>query len=413
MTTSRFAVLFALLAASQQGFAQLKVPPVKVPPEEEELERPLHLRVSGGVMHDSNVFRLSSDVDPQTAINSPTTADNIYQLGAGGKYEIRASRQKFIVEGNVDEYKYQNFGNLDNVSYDLRGEAQWQAGNLWDGNLGVGHRHYLGGFANVQSDIRDMIDRDQVYGTANYHLHSRLKLTLNLWWYDSSHEADSQKVYNTNAGNATFTVNWVTPAENTVGLQYRSTDARYPNRQVIAGSLVDNAFHEDEINVVARWRLTGVSNFVARVGHTERKYEQLPTRNFSGPTWRLNYNWQPTGKLAFDFATWREIAEFQDSNANYVQTTGVSVSPTWSVTPTVSVQGKVAYQTGKYLGDPGIVPVTNPREDKGQLYQVSASWTPLRKTELTLALEEGERTSNQPLVDYQYKMVTVILTRRF
>jgi exopolysaccharide biosynthesis operon protein EpsL len=406
MTRRRLAILFALLAVSHRGFAQLQAPP-------EEEERPVQLKVSGGVMHDSNVFRLPSAVDPQTVINSPTKADYIYQLGAGGKYEIRASRQKFIVEANLEEHKYQNFGNLDNDSNDLRAEWQWQAGNFWDGNLGVGERHFLGGFANVQSDIKDMIDQDRVYGTANYRLHSHLRLTLDLNWYDSRHGADPQKVYDTSANNTAFTVVWVTPAENTVGLQYRTTDARYPNRQIISSSLVDNAFHEHEVNAVAHWRVTGVSNFAARVGYTERTYRQLPNRNFSGATWRLTYNWQPSGILAFDVATWREIAEFEDRNANYVETTGGSVSPVWSVTPNVSLQGKVSYQTGKFLGDPGIVPVTNPRRDKERIYQVSALWSPLRKTNVTLTLEKGERTSNHAFVDYRYEGVTLVGTRRF
>ena len=48
----------------------------------------------------------------------------------------------------------QRFDNLDNLSDNLRGEWQWQAGNSWNGTLGVGQRRYLSGFTDVQQNIR-------------------------------------------------------------------------------------------------------------------------------------------------------------------------------------------------------------------------------------------------------------------
>ena len=324
----------SLVAVSSRGFAQLVAP--------SEPDRPLRLNATGSVTHDSNLFRLSDVVDPATAIGSSDKADTIYRIGAGGSYELRQSRQKFILEGNLDDYKFQNFSNLDYVGYNAKSGWKWQVGNFWDGDLGLGRRRYLNSFTNVQSNTKDLVDQNQIYGTANYHLHSRLRLTLDLSEYVNHHGAVSQQIYNSKTDNAAFTANWVTPAENTVGLQFRTANASYPNRQVILGNRVDNSSSEDELNLVANWRVTGVSSFQARLGYTERKYDELATRNFSGVTWRLNYNWQPTGKLGFDFATWREIGEYQDVNSNYVQITGISLAPTLSLTPNVTLQGKLS-----------------------------------------------------------------------
>jgi hypothetical protein len=171
--------------------------------------------------------------------------------------------------------------------------------------------------------------------------------------------------------------------------------------------VVDNDYRENEFSVVANWRISGVSTFQARLGHTERNYSELSSRNFSGPTWRLSYNWLPTGKLAFDFSTWREIGEYQSVDSNYVQITGISVIPTWSVTPNVSLQGKVAHLSDKYLGNPGFVTVTNDRSDTERIYQVAILWTPIRRTTLTLSVEDGERTSNQPGFSYDYRTIGV------
>ncbi len=409
MNKFRFAILCVFLLASHRGFAQLQLPP----PLEPEDERPLHLQVSGSIAHDSNLFRLPSGVDSQALIGSSDKSDYIYRLGAGGKYEAQVSRQKFLVEANVDEYRFQNFDNLNNDSYDGRGEWKWQAGNLWDGTLGIGHRRYLGDFAYLQQNIKDMIDQGRVYGSANYNFHSHLRFTLDLNSTDNQHSAESQKIFDSKVDNTAFTVNWVTPAQNTVGLQYRSANASYPNHTIVAATSLDNAYHENEYSLVANWRASGASVLIFRLGHTERTFDQSPVRDFSGTTWRVTYNWQPLGKAGLELATWREIQEFLTVGTNYLQATGFSLAPTWSITPKITLQAKASYETDKFLGDSGVVLVTNSREDKARTYSVSAIWSPLRQTNVTLALEAGERTSNELFVDYKYQSITVTGMRRF
>jgi hypothetical protein len=245
MNMVRLAALCALIAIQQQGLAQELQQLEEYTPLEKERwiqqEQPLKLKVLGGINYDSNLFRLSDQVDPQAAIGSSDKSDIIYQLGAGGRYELTQSRQKFIAEANVTEYKYQNFDNLDNTSNSLLGDWQWQVGNDWNGDLGVGHRRFLESFSNFQQNVRDMVNQDRIFGTANYLLHSHLKFTVDASWYDTEHGDQGRQVLNYKLNNTAFTVRWVTPALNTVGLQYRNADARYPNNEIIGTTLVQNS----------------------------------------------------------------------------------------------------------------------------------------------------------------------------
>lgn len=409
MNTLRIAIFFAFACLSVQAVAQL-ISPLATP---QEPDRPLKLNVNAGVTHDSNLFRLSDVVDPQAVIGSSDKSDTVYHVGAGGSYELRASRQRFLLEGNIDDYKFENFSNLDYVGYLARGNWLWQVGNDWDGVLGLGRRRFLEDFANIQTNIKDLVDQNQFYGTANYHLYSRLRLTFDLSEYGNHHSADSQKVYDSTVDNAAFTVNWVTPAENTVGLQYRTANGRYENRQIILGLPVDNAYHENEINVVANWRATGISSFIARLGYTQRNYDELTSRDFSGPTWRLTYDWQPTGKLGFEFATWREIGEFLSVNSNYYRVTGYSIAPMWSVTPNVALQGKVSRLYDRFLGDPGFIPQPVSRSDTEKIYQLSLLWAPLRRTNVTISIEKGERSSNEAVFSYDYRTIGATVVYNF
>ncbi len=414
MSLVRFVVLCASIAIQQQGWAQQLE--AYTPLEREKWvqeEQPLKFRVLGGVAYDSNLFRLSDDTDAQAAIGTSDRSDMIFQFGAGGKYELRKSRQKFIAEINVTEYKFNDFGDLDNTSSDLRGEWKWELGNNWNGELGLAHRRYLERFANFQRYVRDMVDQDRLYGSANYLLNSRLKFTLDADRYDTEHGDQTRNVLDSKLDNRAFTGNWVTPAQNTIGLKYRTADASYPNRDTIGTLSVDNSYKEDELSVVAQWTVTGASKIYARLGHTKRNFDELPTRNFSDPTWRLTYLWRPTGKAGLEVAIWREISEFQDLSANYVRVTGLSVTPTWSLTPQVALRGKIAYETRDYAGDPGLGAVAAQREDKDTVFQITALWTPLRLTELIMTLESGKRTSNQRFADYDYNAISLLATRYF
>jgi exopolysaccharide biosynthesis operon protein EpsL len=417
LTLFRLAILVVLLAASRMSVAQLLVDERLLWDQRlfeiekrEEQDRPLQLRVFGGFRHDSNLFRLSSDADSEAILGTSDKSDNIYLVGAGARVEMEKSRQKFFIDGSAEQSWYQNFDDLDNATNSLLGQWDWQMGNDWSGKLGAGHRRYMESFANIQENVKDMINRDRVYGSANYQPVSYLRFTLDGDWVKTDHGADTRQELDSRADSAAFTVSWVTPAENTMGIRVRTTDATYDDAPASSG-VASRDYTEDEYSFVATWRATGASIFRGRLGRTEREFDQSPERNFSGPTWRLGYEWEPTGKSALELAIWRELHGFEDLTGNYVRTTGIGIFPAWSVMPKLILQGKALYQTRDYFGD--VTPVSGQREDQERLFQVAAVWTPLRLTKLILAVEAGDRSSNQALADFDYQAVSIAAIRTF
>lgn len=372
----------------------------------QEKDRPLQFRVYGGYRYDSNLFRLSDSEDAQSAIGSSDKSDNIYQLGAGARLEMQKSRQRFSVDGEVEQNWFQNFGTLDHSSNRLRGAWDWEAGNHWNGTIGLGHRRYLESFTNTQQNVRDMIDRNAISGSANYRPVSYLRFSADLDWVDSDHDADTRQRLDNKLSSAAFTASWVTPAENAIGVQFRTTDARYPNA-------FDNDYDEKEYSVVATWRASAASVFRGRFGRTEREFEQGSDQNFDGPTWRLGYEWSPTDKTALEVAVWRELYGFEDLTDNYVRSTGFGLFPAWSVTPKLVLQGRAMYQQRDYFGNVAFVTASGQREDKDRMLQVAAIWSPLRLTKLVFAVERGDRDSNVAFADFDYYMVSVGILRTF
>jgi exopolysaccharide biosynthesis operon protein EpsL len=376
-----------------------------------ERDRPLELRVYGGLKYDSNLFRISDQADAQAVIGSSKKSDTIYNVGVGGSYEIRPSRQKILLEGAVEQNWYQRFDDLDNTANHGRAEWGWQAGNDWFGTLGIAHRHYLENYASVQSNIRDMVDRDRAYGSANYQPLSYLRFTADLDWTKADHSADARQILDFRSTGAAFTTSWVTPSKNSVGVKFRTEDTTYPNGAF--GTNSDTDYRDYEYSLVSVWNVTAASRLEGRLGHTERKFDQDASRDFSGPTWRLGYQWEPTGKTALEVAVWRELTGFEDLSGTYMRTNGIGIFPAWSVMPKLVLQGMAAYQTRDYVGDFALTTSGSQREDQERLLQVAAVWTPLRLTKLVFALESGDRNSNQAFADYDYYSAAFTAIRSF
>ena len=419
MIIIRLIVLLALLAASHVSLAQLVLDERLLWDQrlyEKELfkerDRPIQFEVLGGYRYDSNPFRLSDDADSQAVLGSPDRSDNIFQLGAAGQLLLEKSRQKFVLEGGAVQNWYQNFDTLDHTSNALRGEWAWQAGNDWYGTLGASHRTYMESSTNIQQKIRDMIDRNRAYGSVNYRPVSYLKFTIDGDWVKSEHDLESRQVLDNREESTAFTVSWVTPAENTMGVRFLTTDATYPNSTPASGGGLDNNYKDQEYSLVATWRASGASMFRGRLGRTERSFDQSPDRDFSGPTWRLGYEWQTTDKTALELAVWRELYGFEDLTGNYVRTTGFGIFPAWSVRPKLVLQATALYQTRDYLGS-GFGTTSDQREDQELQLQLATIWTPLRLTKLIAAIAAGDRKSNQALADYDFQSISLSAIRTF
>jgi hypothetical protein len=184
------------------------------------------------------------------------------------------------------------------------------------------------------------------------------------------------------------------------------SEGRYPNLQVVAGSLVDNQYKEVESSLVAHWIVTGLSTLDARAGYTNRRYDQFSQRDFSGFTGRLNYDWTPSGKTLLNFQTWRDIQAYQYVYANFVLSTGASFGPNWAPTSKIVVQPKLVYEKRSFEGNPGIALGTAPQiEDTFRGYYLAVAYTPQRNLEFDLGVQRGDRSSNTFGRDFDYTAV--------
>lgn len=382
-----------------------KFPAYSVESSEKEKVR---FSIFGGVDRDSNPFRLSDSTNPQTAIGSTSKADTIYRAGVGLKADLPFyERQRVVIDLQAQNVNYHNFNVLDHTAYRASGTWNWQAGNQWGGAIGYSQREFLANLADIQAPIKDMITENHAFAGGGFRFTPRWRVRGLLDWIKWDHSDPTRDTLDANIYAGTIGLDYVTPLGNSVGVQSRYSVGDYPNRQVVAGSLVDNSYTELESSAVMRWILTDKSIFDARAGYTSRRQDQVPQRDFDGFTGRLNYDWFIGPKTLLNFAIWREIQSTEDVSASYILAEGWGIGPAWAPTSKVVLQARYIREDRDYRGDPGFVlSGAPPREDTFRGVRLNVGYAPRRNIQLSVSAEGGDRESNLVGADYDYAAVS-------
>lgn len=357
--------------------------------------------------HDDNLFRRSDQANPE--------ADNYRRVEAGLDLTAQKARQKFNAWAGVNRTQFQRFDFLDNTGG--AGHAGWEGelGRSWSGRAGYDYTRSLASFEALAVAAGRNIRTDQRgYAEADYRIFPSLRLRAGVDNRRVKNSLEAQRVLNFKSTSAAVGLHYLSAAENFLGVQSKLTNGDYPNPESINGTLVDNSYDETENGLVMDWRPAGHSRVQARAGYTQRQYDQLPERDFSGGTGRLIYDWNLTAKTLLNAAVWRELTAADNLSAGYVVSRGVTFGPRWSVTPKTTVQAVAGQERRDYEGDPRLVVASaSERADKLNSLAVAVAYLPFRKTQIALGYEAGKRTSTQALADYRFQSVNGSLRVEF
>jgi hypothetical protein len=340
----------------------------------------------------------------------------VWRLAAGFRHEgLVAGRQRIRVEARGEQYLFQNFDQLNHFAYGLRGEWLWELTNDFSGSVGYERRTRLIDLAAVQRPLKDIIVEDHGFVNGAWRIGPSMRARAGLDALRGKHEDEALAAGNARSLTFTGGLDYVTNLGNAAGVEYRYTRGNFPTAELVAGTVVDNDFNEQEVagvvTVVAGPTLTGN----ARLGHTERRQKEFPERNFSGTTWRGLMDWTPFQKIGFEFALYREPRSIIDIAASYVLVTGGSFGPRWAPTEKLVFYAFGVRERQQFLGDPNLIltPGTVARDETVRALRLGAGWEPQRFVNLSLGLEHGQRTSNVFLRDYDFTSVMARAEFRF
>lgn len=357
--------------------------------------------------YSSNLFYLDDRIpDSQLPfIKNGQRSDSILGLRAGLDADIPVSRQIFTLRSNITDNRYATYDNLDYVSYNVRGVWNWVVGSDWDGDVGLAHTQSLGSFAdlnNLQRDTRNIRNTDDYFASGMYRMAPDWKLRAAV--RNTQLRNSAINFATTDRNDVVYELGsrrYSKGGDNFLGLNFRIIDGQFPNREVVAGSTIDNSYREYTLEGTVDWRYSGQSKLSGALGWTNRLHDQISQRNFSGITGRLTAVYSPSGVIGLNAAIFREIGNYQDITTSYILTEGIRIGPSYAVSEKLSLQANYQYSIREFLGDPGFVVTGLPtRKDHVNSLSGTVTWLPLRNAQINATLSYDTRSTNRPLFDY-------------
>ena len=360
---------------------------------------------------DDNVFRISKDVDPATVIGSSSRADTYHTTAFGLNAEMPLSLQRFVANLTFNSTRYQRFSGLDSNGHDLRGSWLWQAGRVLHGELGYAETVSLASFAQLLSTTPDQlrtpdqltVRQEFVNGTWMVTPYWRLRAAGDQ--LEQRNSAPATLFNDVTIDGVEAALSRVSKAGNSIGFSTRLERGKFPTAEPFTTPLstmsIDNAYRQYAAGLTLDWTVTGISHLVARADQVSRRYDQLPQRNFTGQTGRIELTWTPTGKTTLTAIVQRDISPYEFTRSSLVLLKGFGLRPGWHVTPKIDLSADLEAVTRSYVADPAqALGLTGQRDDRVRSVSALISYHPTLRIGVQATLLHETRSSNAAFGDY-------------
>ncbi len=353
--------------------------------------------------YDSNLFRFASDAEAAASTVGASSIPSVtYQrYGAGIDLDWKQGRQQVKARVSGDKTRYSKFSSLlDYTGRDINGEWKWQLGNRWSGLLSAKQNRTLAPYSNyltntIDSNVRT--ENQQVF-QADYWFHTDWRARARLSNSSLAYSAVTQKTRNNDNRRASFGLYRLGQAVESVGVELSNTDGSYD-------SLPTSDFREQGIRLLGTWNYSGKTRFNGHLGYIQRSRQSVTGRDFSGPEWRFEARWQPSGKSQVEAAFFRDLRANDVAVAGYELADGVSLTAAWLVAPKTRLIGQGSYENIEYQG--------TPRTDKLASLGVSASYEIWRGGDVAAGLQHSRRKSNDSTAKFDSNALFVSANLKF
>lgn len=373
-----------------------------------------NVSVSQTLTYDDNLFRLPAGANPSTGGGSTSRVDSISHTGVRLTADKPVGRQVLHAAVGMTKVRYDRHRQLDGELSSHAASWDWAFGRQWSGVLSYSSAQTIPGFGDYRAQVRDILTTDALAVRAVYGFHPDWRLILGAASTRATHSASVNAIGDSRVESADAGLRYVPGTGKEFGLRVRHAEGSYPNRQAVAGNLIDNGYAEDGIDLDAAWQFSGASNFQGAIGQTRRSHNDIPGRDFSGTTGRLNWTWQPTGRTSLGFGARREIGSQDDLFATYTVIDAMTLTAGWQPTAKLSFSARGELRRRDQQGDPASVIGNAPtRSDDDRILSLGVGYAAMRDLRLNLSLREERRESNLATGSYRTRQLMLAATLAF
>lgn len=370
--------------------------------------------LQAGYLYDSNLFRLSGQSEAQSLLGSSHLSDMVYQAGGGLKYRVPVSQQTFTLAANGLYNKYDRYDYLDYTSGGASAAWDWKYGKSWNGLLSATYARDLQGFEETQIARKDIRNQSSFFAGANFAMTPRWLLHVAAARDEQQHSLSARKNLDRTIDRGVAEIRFTSPRGSYLGYKTVVRSGDYPNRDLVAATQVDNSYKEYENSLTVNWVESAQSKLDGNLGYTTRNYDTFSTRDFSGATWRLDYEWRPPSKLGLNASLWRDLDAYSDQISSYVVESAGSLEALWFATTKLTFKADASKKYRDYSGDPNLNATPAPsRHDRVVGYGVSAEYALRERLKFDLGYLYENRESNVKDKEYDYYNLMATITAIF
>lgn len=339
--------------------------------------------------HDSNVFRLSSGLQPAGA--GAQRWDNILRTDLGFRINKNYSLQTFKIDYAYVLTKYNNAKFLDFNASNYKAAWLWSVTPSLKGNLSADRKVEIINYQDYRTTDSKNIRTTQAKGfDFDWSPHNNWHL---LGGYTMMDSINSQ----TFLPETSFKLNMIDS-----GIMYSFSSASYvalklrhsnaENQTVNFASFIGKGYIENEGVLNAFWALTGKSRVSLFFGYDIHTDKTFSLRDYSGYIGDINYAWDISSKTNLTIDLSRKLSSFQTDYSSYSVLDTLSIKPTWSVTPKIIVGLNGQISKRDYLGNGPITSLK--RVDNSLSYGMTIDWAPRNTMMLGINAQYTDRGSN-------------------
>lgn len=353
-------------------------------------------------LHDDNLFRLSSSVDPQTVLGKSTKADEITVSSLALKVNKAYSLQRFELEASLIDYRYRNFAYLSYSAQPFKAAWRWSLTPYLHGNLTSDRTQSLNSFADYTGYTarNTHLDENTRFGGV-FDLSASWHLLAGIAQNSSTNSQVTLGQSNSRVNSAEAGIRYSFPSGSMLSYIARSGQGNYFNRpNPLLIGLSDNRFDDRENELRLLWSLTGKTSLDGRLSHFVRNHAHYAARDYGGNVGNLNLNWNISGKSFLTVGVARELASYQTFSSSYTTTDRFTLIPVWQFSEKVALRARYDYAQRDYLGAIALTSANN-RSDTLRTVMLALDWQPLRTLTISSSLQNEKRASNQSGLDYE------------
>jgi Putative beta-barrel porin 2 len=332
-----------------------------------------------------NLYGLPSYTDV-TAVAGPlaTREDSFNSISLGGDGRWFSDNQVFGLNFRADENRFTHNDSLNNVSGTGNLEWDWRLQTDWSGQVGVSYYRGLANFANTGYYARDVVQREDYFGTLRYQV--------------GPHWA----IYGGFIG--------ATSSDNTIALDYRYTDATFPQDFIVNGATFNSDYREDTARILVKYVFSAATELDASGGYLKRDYPVSNFATFSGDIWQVALKWTPTDNLQWVVMGWRQLAAYVEAQSDYYVSTGGSIAAVWAASDTLALSVGVTRENHDYIASSPSAITFASRYDRLSTEQARLVYSPTPYLGFKLAYHYEQRESNQAQFQYNDGVATASVT---